>query len=266
MGGLDNLLSRWQSHKRAKAASLRYPLVASRSGQRSCPGHPCVPYQNYNSDLCFDAVDIGCGAGLTLVRLAELGRFHTITGVEPSVEAITHAKSLGDFDVRQGTAEQLPCDTNSADMLTCFDVLQHLDAGNDKTAVAEMARVLRPGGVVVLRTSREMYSPHSLAKLMKDAGFDVLQSSYVNCVGSLLQELRGRISPRQFRANPTGGGLPGLRSRGVASRLMEIVGTIEAFILTRVRIGLPFGHSVMLVARNGAKLGTTGLPTGGDFG
>ena len=56
-------------------------------------------------------------------------------------------------DVILGSARNLPFADGSFDLTTSFDVLQHLAPGGDRRAAAEMLRVLRPGGIAVLRTN-----------------------------------------------------------------------------------------------------------------
>ena len=143
--------------------------------------------------------------------------------------------------------------------MTCFDVLQHLPGGGDRIASREIARVLRPGGVAVVR-SNSSYRPGDLAAMLDRAGLDVLRSSYANGLPSLAQEVRGRFRSlagsrgAAWLAHPSGGGLrldvPGPR----VNRLMGGVSTIERRATGLLGVGLPFGHSTMaLAARAGGK-------------
>lgn len=100
------------------------------------------------------AVDVGAGTGEQVLALADLvGPEGRAVGVEPSrrmrEEAQRRATTLGrDIDIVAGSAEQLPLETASVDVLRCERVLQHLT--DPAAAVVDMARVLRPGGRVVL--------------------------------------------------------------------------------------------------------------------
>jgi 2-polyprenyl-3-methyl-5-hydroxy-6-metoxy-1,4-benzoquinol methylase len=101
-----------------------------------------------------DVLDIGCGYGwFTLVALDHRAR--SVTGIEPSEEALStvreHLRSEACvFTV--GTAVELPFADNSFDTVCCWEVLEHLPRGTERRAFAEIARVLRPGGVLYLST------------------------------------------------------------------------------------------------------------------
>jgi hypothetical protein len=80
------------------------------------------------------------------------------------------------------------------------------------------------------------------------AGFRVVRASRVNLMGSLAQEVRGRLRPSRHRAHPSGGGLPSPSRQGMSDRLMAAIGRAEAFAVGRLGWSLPFGHSAMLLA------------------
>ncbi|MEV6599713.1 bifunctional 2-polyprenyl-6-hydroxyphenol methylase/3-demethylubiquinol 3-O-methyltransferase UbiG [Actinoplanes sp. NPDC051346] len=98
-------------------------------------------------------LDVGCGGGLVSERLAALG--YRVTGVDLSAGSIEiarrHAAARGvDVEYVVGSAFDLPREDGSVDLVVVSDVLEHLaDLG---AATAEIARVLRPGGLVVFDT------------------------------------------------------------------------------------------------------------------
>jgi ubiquinone/menaquinone biosynthesis C-methylase UbiE len=93
------------------------------------------------------ALDAACGTGRHARRLAELG--HRVVGVDASeaMLAVAAAK-VPDADLRVGTLDALPLDDDAVDLAVCSLALTHVEdlAG----AVREIARVVRPGGTVVL--------------------------------------------------------------------------------------------------------------------
>jgi ubiquinone/menaquinone biosynthesis C-methylase UbiE len=95
------------------------------------------------------AVDVGSGTGEDTVALAKLTG-HAI-GVEPSpglrAEAERRATDAG-VEFVHGDALALPFGDQTVDVLRCERVLQHV--ADPAAAVADTARVLRPGGRVVL--------------------------------------------------------------------------------------------------------------------
>jgi ubiquinone/menaquinone biosynthesis C-methylase UbiE len=100
-----------------------------------------------------EALDIGCGAGLSLIRLAGHREIGQVVGLEPDSGALRLARLHQGFQIDQGSALELPFEKQSFDLITCLDVLQHLPAGGDRVAAREIARVLRPGGVALVRSN-----------------------------------------------------------------------------------------------------------------
>lgn len=94
-----------------------------------------------------EVLDVGCGGGYTCEYLDDLGA--VVTGVEVNSDLVTaaraHAEEVGkDIRYVDGIAEALPFEDDSFDVVTCVDVLEHVD--DVELAVSEIARVLRPGG------------------------------------------------------------------------------------------------------------------------
>jgi SAM-dependent methyltransferase len=100
------------------------------------------------------AIDVGCGDGIRGGSyLREHGRRYV--GVDIGPGAIERARANG-FDARQiETAEKLPFDDASFDLVCCSEVLEHLLRPD--LAVREMARVLAPGGVMILTVPNVAY-------------------------------------------------------------------------------------------------------------
>src|SRR5579859_5548598 len=90
-------------------------------------------------------LEIGCGAGRNLRAFAHYRPDLTLQGVDISRVALEEAAAAGGPIVyRLGDALHLPYPDASFDIVVLFDVLEHVpDVGR---AVAEIARVLRPGG------------------------------------------------------------------------------------------------------------------------
>jgi ubiquinone/menaquinone biosynthesis C-methylase UbiE len=103
-------------------------------------------------------LEVGCGTGLLLERIA---RFSSrAQGIDLSDGMLERARARG-LDVVQGSATELPFESNSFDVACSFKVLAHIPE-IDK-ALAEMMRVVRPGGHVLA----EFYNPRSLRALAK---------------------------------------------------------------------------------------------------
>jgi SAM-dependent methyltransferase len=92
-------------------------------------------------------LDAGCGAGLALQLSADRGA--TVTGLDASAGLLAFARTrLPDADLRIGEIEELPFADASFDVVTAFNAIQY--AVNPAHAVAELARVCRPGGRVAI--------------------------------------------------------------------------------------------------------------------
>ena len=105
-----------------------------------------------------DAVEVGCGTGLILDRVAQFAR--TARGIDLSAGMLGRAAERG-LGVAQASATELPLATASVDVAYSFKVLAHIPdiAG----ALREMARVVRPGGFVIA----EFYNARSIRRLVK---------------------------------------------------------------------------------------------------
>jgi SAM-dependent methyltransferase len=92
-------------------------------------------------------LDVGCGGGDLLVFFAARGV--VTAGVDPAPGMVTLARSrLPGADIRLGGADQLPWPDAYFDLVTSVNALQF--AQDTLDALAEMARVTRPGGHVMI--------------------------------------------------------------------------------------------------------------------
>jgi ubiquinone/menaquinone biosynthesis C-methylase UbiE len=105
-----------------------------------------------------DVLECGCGTGLILERVKEFAR--RAAGIDLSPGMLSLAQSRG-LDVREGSVTALPFEDATFDVTCSFKVLAHVpDIGK---ALSEMARVTRPGGVILA----EFYNPWSFRGLAK---------------------------------------------------------------------------------------------------
>ncbi|MCW2926987.1 MAG: class SAM-dependent methyltransferase [Thermoleophilia bacterium] len=100
------------------------------------------------------AVDIGCGAGADAVFLAEQGI--ETTGVDVSADALERARGRAEAHGVQVTWLEadvlaLPLQDASVDLVLDRGCLHHVRAADHPSYAAQVARVLRPGGVLLVR-------------------------------------------------------------------------------------------------------------------
>lgn len=101
------------------------------------------------ADLLFDkdVLDLGCGYGGRPVRFVEHGARGAGVEIAESVVAsgLRYARGRGiDLDLRVGTGESIPFPAASFDLVTMYDVMEHVF--KPREVVVECFRVLRPGG------------------------------------------------------------------------------------------------------------------------
>jgi SAM-dependent methyltransferase len=198
-------------------------------------------------------LDVGCGTGANLKVLAGYGKAE---GVDISPQAVDFCRERGLDSVKLGAIEQLPYDSDSFELVTALDVVEHLD--DDVAGLREMRRVLRREGRILVfvpafmflwgvqddvSNHRRRYTLPGLLKAVEAAGFAVEWSSYAN-ISFFLPVLVVRSVMRWLglRAD-TEYGINISPMNGPFSRLFAA----ERFILDRGK--LPFGVSAVCIAR-----------------
>ena len=91
-----------------------------------------------------DVVDVGAGAGAFVAALARKGA--RPIGIEIAADKVAEARQQSGADIRLGTAQALPVDDASCDLVTYIFSFHHIPRNHHDTALAEAARVLRRGG------------------------------------------------------------------------------------------------------------------------
>jgi SAM-dependent methyltransferase len=200
-------------------------------------------------------LDAGCGTGAMAIKLAELG---DVTAMDFSHDALQFCRERDLSDLVAGSVNELPFADASFDVVVSLDVLCHRSV-DEKQAAGELARVLRPGGLLVLnlpaydwlkgqhdvavQTARR-YTRRRVRALYEGAGLQVLQARHWNTIlfpaaaamriasrRRLSEEGASDVQPVQPALNKTLKGVLGLE-RG----LMKLA-------------PLPFGLSVLAVGR-----------------
>ena len=94
-------------------------------------------------------LEIGCGNGAVLQALALSREWERLAGSDLHPEGLATARRRlpADVELVQMDATRIPA-LQAFDLIGAFDVLEHL--ADDEAAIREMARVLRPGGGVIL--------------------------------------------------------------------------------------------------------------------
>ncbi|RMF98626.1 MAG: bifunctional 2-polyprenyl-6-hydroxyphenol methylase/3-demethylubiquinol 3-O-methyltransferase UbiG [Gammaproteobacteria bacterium] len=112
-------------------------------------------------------LDCGCGGGLLAEGLAQRGAARVL-GIDLTDEALTVARlhageaGLDGLDYRLASAAELAAEQEAAwDLVCCMEVLEHVP--EPATLVADLARLVRPGGSVLLSTLNRNLKSFALA-------------------------------------------------------------------------------------------------------
>lgn len=144
----------------------------------------------YPSRPHLSILDVGCGTG---ALLQELNQYGTVTGIDFSQKAVDFCKARGNTNVSVGSALSIPHPDNAFDVVLALDVIEHIE--NDRGAIAELYRVVKPGGIVVIFVPAFMflwgvtdvrsqhyrrYTKPELRSKLKGQGFRIVRTSYFN--------------------------------------------------------------------------------------
>jgi SAM-dependent methyltransferase len=202
-------------------------------------------------------VDCGCGTGRNLDWLAEYG---DALGIERSPSGLTVARAHH-RPVVQATVAALPVASSSVDLVTSFDVLYCLPDEIERQALAEMVRVLRPGGLALFNVAalEILHGSHStltmelrrytrarLRSRLESAGLRIERMSFTNCSTfpmTLAVRVLDRWSGRAAQASDVELQVPSAPVNAV----LDFVLAAEAQAMRFVN--LPIGTSLMCLAR-----------------
>jgi len=211
----------------ARLYSADYFRSDFRCGRSAADAYSEAAFRDENRGLldAFEALvppgrllEVGSASGWLLRHAAARG--WQARGVEPSAEAVAHARSLG-LEIHHGDLASAGLPEGAFDLVYMGDVLEHVP--DCRATLAEAARVLRPGGFLFLRGP---ITTHSLAR-----------SLALGALGALGRDLVLREPPYhlwEFRPRPL-------------KRLFEAVG-LDVVRVTQSKIppGRPHGRKTPL--------------------
>jgi ubiquinone/menaquinone biosynthesis C-methylase UbiE len=121
-------------------------------------------------------LDVGCGTGYFARLIAEsIGVSGVVVGVDASQEMVAYASQRAgrtrNCQFQLGTAESLSLPSEHFDVVVSSLFMHHLPVDLRGTAVAEMYRVLRPGGTLLIAEARVPRAP-GLRLLARMHGYD----------------------------------------------------------------------------------------------
>jgi len=202
-------------------------------------------------------LDIGFGTGAMLRFLSDYG---DVVGMDMSADAIRFARTRCDRPMLLGDITDVPLATASLDLVTAFDIVEHVD--DDAAALAELARVCRPGGHVLLTVPafqflwgnqdvishhRRRYTLGGVDARVRAAGLVPRRLSYFNAflfpvvaAVRVARRLRGARPQGEIKSDFT------MTKPGLVNDVLTRVFAAEGHVVARRR--LPVGVSVVCLA------------------
>jgi SAM-dependent methyltransferase len=202
-------------------------------------------------------LEAGCGTGY-LSHLLQRERSWPIVPLDFSGDGLHYARQLGVANPVQGDIRSLPFGDGAFDLVMSVDVIAHLPRGDEQLAARELARVTRPGGLVVVRTSaldilrsrhgefaheRQRFTRRRFMGLFAGAGIRILRCSYCNSLLMPVALVKFRLWEPLLRQPAESGVQP------VApwlDRLLHAPLAVEAAWLSAGH-NLPTGQSLVLI-------------------
>ena len=141
-------------------------------------------------------LEAGCGTGYNALELEKRNGWRVVP-LDLQMEGLAYARSMGLARLVQGDVAALPFRSGAFDAVVSLDVIVHFPRGSEERPVAEFARVLAPGGLLVLRVSaldvlhsrhsqftseRQRFTRKRLIELAERHGIRVLRCSYANTI------------------------------------------------------------------------------------
>jgi len=193
--------------------------------------------------------------------LAPLARYGEVTGIDLSPELVEFCHQRGFDRVQVGSAYELPVDDGPVDLITLFDTIEHVP--DDERVLRECRRALASGGLLFLSVPayqflyanndrvvhhQRRYTARQLRRKLTAAGLRPTQVTHFNTLlfpailpMVLAKKVQERFSAPDDTTNLTHG-VPGPLNRLLAGTMSS-----ERHVLSRT--SLPFGHSIIAIAR-----------------
>lgn len=209
----------------------------------------------YKFSISSSVLNVGVATGGTTEMLEKL--FSSVTSLEYDKDCCDYLRNKG-IDVVEGSIKELPFEDNSFDLVCAFDVIEHVD--DDRKAIDELYRVLKPGGCVfitvpafmflwsehdVINHHSRRYTNHQLNVLLNDR-FKKKFNSYFNfflfpAIASVrvLKGLFGSLEGKK----PARSDLEIYKPSSLINRVLYKIFDFEKRILEKNK--LPFGVSIM---------------------
>jgi SAM-dependent methyltransferase len=203
-------------------------------------------------------LEAGCGTGYLSKTLAERYGWPMFP-VDLGWEGLEYARGMQAPRPVQCDIAALPFGDGAFDLLLSMDVIVHFPRGEETRPAAEFARVLRPGGLLVIRVSaldllrsrhsmfaqeRQRFTRRRLVRLLEDHGFAVRRCTYANALLMPVALAKFRIWEPLMRQPPRSGVEP---AGPWLDRLLYAPLAAEAALIG-VGVNFLYGQSLIAIA------------------
>lgn len=204
-------------------------------------------------------LDCGCGTGSNLQMLRDYGR---PVGFDLTATGARFAKDHG-HTVAQASIAQVPFRDAAFDLVTSFDVFQCLPDAIERAAILEAARVLKPGGWLLLHVaaleilhgrhsvlSEEVrrYTPARLRSIVEHGGFRIERLTFDHM--SLLPMM---LPVRVWHRMTASGGAVAAGEGEITVPIAPVNAALTALVsleaLALRAVNMPIGSSLLCLAR-----------------
>lgn len=172
MSGNDRVRTYWQSHIHDLEISTHAPgtagFFADLDQYHFEKLHHLLRLVDFAAWQNKDVLDVGCGAGVEVVRFARAGARVVGVDIAESAVALTRqnlAQQGLSATVEVADGESLPFPDNSFDFVFAHGVIQYTH--DDRALANEVRRVLRPGGLALFQVYNRISWLNALSKVMK---------------------------------------------------------------------------------------------------
>lgn len=201
-------------------------------------------------------LDAGCGTG---GLLSFLQRYDSM-GIDISSEALSFCKRRHITKILQGSVGDLPFKDNSFDIVICFNVLYHKQAGDEFRAAAEIYRICKKGALFLLinpaynflwsshddkQYAKRRYILGEQKNIMAMAGFKIEKATYLNMFLFPVLFLKRKICDLAETKNEPVSEISPL-PRAI-NYILEFIFHLELCLIGRM--DLPFGSTVFCIGR-----------------
>jgi ubiquinone/menaquinone biosynthesis C-methylase UbiE len=134
---------------------------------------------------CYSVLDLGCGGGKTAAAIYAKG-VAEVWGLDPSPYLLRHAaRHYPQVRFVQGVMEKLPFPSQRFDGISACFVFHEVPPFYIRQALKEIARVLKPGGLLVIAEPSPMQLRYSLFSMIKKYGWT---GGYFQLLARLIHE------------------------------------------------------------------------------